>query len=154
MGPSTLSKTPGIVVAVGLLLAGVLAVGGGHRATSSPPRSEIEASGFLLRTASPEQVDVLSTGLDSGLNVASAYAIKSTRHEQAWYVGARLAKGGKDVVVAVWLLTGPKDAPRHLYSVDREAQATSVWPSGATHRAAPSPVDQEALALRDALRAR
>ena len=145
-------KTSAILAIAGLLLAGTFMLGGGHRATSSPPPLKMESSGLLLRTASQEQLDVLTTGLRSGLNVASAYAIKSTRHGRAWYVGARLEDGGRDEGVAVWLITGPKAHPIHPYSVDREAQDASVWPAGEKSRASTSPIDQEALALRRALR--
>jgi len=99
-------------------------------------------------------MDVVTTGLRSDLDVASAYAIKSTRHGRAWYVGARLEDGGKGEGVAVWLITGPKGHPIHPYSVDREAQDASVWPAGETSRVSTSPIDREALALRRALRSR
>lgn len=136
-----------------LLLVGVLAFGGGTLASSSPP-PKVALSGLLLQTASPEQLEALSTGLAPGLKIGTAHAIKSTRHDRAWYVGVHLKRAGKAEEIAVWLVTGSKTAPQHLYSVDREAQDASAWPTGSVHRVSTSSVDQEALALRSALRSR
>jgi hypothetical protein len=149
-----LSSPAEIAVFVLLLLGTVLVIGGGHNATSSPPPPKIAPSGLLLRTPSPEQLEALSTGLEPGLEIKEAYAIKSTRHSRAWYVGAQLERAGRTEEIAVWLATGPNAHPEHLYSVDREAQDASAWPDGSSHRVSTSSIDQEALALRRVLRSR
>lgn len=155
MAPSEPLSNPAETAALAaLIVVGVLAIGGGHLASSSPPPPAVAPSGLFLQTPSSEQLEALSLGLDSDLKIEDAYAIKSTRHSRAWYVGAHLKRAGRTADVAVWLITGPSSHPRHLYSVDREAQDASAWPAGSTHRASTSSIDQEAIALRHALRSR
>ncbi len=155
MAPSESFSSPAETAALAVLIvAGALAIGGGHLASSSPPPPKVAPAGLFLQTPSSEQLEALSTGLDSDLKIEDAYAIKSTRHSRAWYVGVHLKRTGRTANVAVWLVTGPRSHPRHLYSVDREARDASAWPAGSTHRASTSSVDQEAVALRRALESR
>jgi hypothetical protein len=140
-------------VGAALLLLGLLALQG-QLATSSLPPPEVGPSGLLLHPASADQTDVLSAGLRPGVRIEAVSAIESTRHERAWYVGARVRGLGPSTQVAVWLVTGPKAHPDLLYSVGRAARAASVWPAGGEGGASVSPADPEALALFSALKAR
>ena len=135
-----------------LLLLGLLGLQG-QLATSSLPPPEVGPSGLLLHHASAAQTEALSAGLRSGVRIEAASAIESTRHDQAWYVGARVRGMGPSEQVAVWLVTGPKTHPDLLYAVGRAAQAASVWPAGSERGASASPADPEALALFSALQA-
>lgn len=122
-----------------------------QRATSSPPPPEVGASGFFLQAASAEQIRALATGLKGGRTVEAAYAIESTRHPQAWYVGGRIQGPGREETLAVWLITGPRDHPALLYSADSVAREISAWPEG-KKRSPTSAVVRETVVLTNVLR--
>lgn len=137
-----------------LFLVGVLTLGKGQPATSSPPPHEEDPSGLLLQSPSPEQLKVLTLGLRSDREIEASYAVQSTRRDRAWYVGARLDGPDGIDTIGVWLLTGPRSQPSLLFSVDPEAQTASTWPNAQKSGIPTSAVDAEALALTSALRSK
>ena len=102
-----------------------------------------------VESASSKQIWMIKEGLDKGLTVVNTAAIKSSTHKRAYYVGAVFTGSGiEDGVAGVWLITGDKDNPGIIQSVDGGAHNFSPYPLSKNTPAGARSTDKECKTLR------
>lgn len=90
----------------------------------SEPTVEVET---LPAMASSAQLDLVNEVLESGLTAPTAYAIRSRHHRRAYYIAARIdGPGLGNDTYGVWLISGDRDSPGMILSVNLMAAEFSA----------------------------
>ena len=109
----------------------------------------------LVETASSEQLGRIKQVLGEKFPVSKALAVRSQRHDLAYYVGASFSinvVGGVEQDVGIWIMFGEKNNPNSTFSVDEMAYQFSGMGRAKDTKARASVVDSEAQALKRALK--
>jgi hypothetical protein len=109
------------------------------------------ASAVDVESASEAQIAKIKIGLGDQYPVSKVLAVKSTTHKKAYYVGAAFQAEGVGTVTGVWLMSGTKDQPGLMLSVDGVAYEFSRMGRASESKAGGSVADPEAQKLKRAL---
>lgn len=97
--------------------------------------------------ASSKQLALIKRGLDPGLTIRKGYAVKSRNYKNAYYVSA-LVDGQRTADVGVWWISGNKERPGMILSVDGFAFVYSSYPKAKRTRVGAGGNDSEVKLLK------
>jgi hypothetical protein len=144
----------GVIVAVGTFGPGRRSVQPEHRTeqtASAPSTTETGTRGeseFQVEPASPKQLRLIREVVERGFSVREAYAVRSQSHKRGYYVGAKIhGPGIEDGAPAVWLISGEKNDPGMILSVNAMAADFSSPMLAAKTKAQARVTDPEAEAV-------
>ncbi len=81
-----------------------------------------------VESASEEQVVYVNEGLINGVSATNIKSYKSNSHSRAYFVSAELSGAGLNKQFACWLISGTKNKPGMILSVDSWASEYSTFP--------------------------
>ena len=109
--------------------------------------SSAHAAPLDTEAASEAQVAKIKMALGAQYPVIKVLSVKSTNHNNAYYVGASFNAEGVGKVVGIWLMSGARETPGLLLSVNEEAYQFSKMGKASESKAGGSVTDQEAKVL-------
>ena len=97
-----------------------------------------------VEAASQEQLWMITEGLAKNLVIKQSCALKSSHHKNAYYVGAVFTGPGIEKgVIGCWLISGDKNKPGIIQSVDGIAHNFTPYPKSSKTQAGASISDKE-----------
>ena len=81
--------------------------------TQKPETQEAYKPELSIESASSKQIYFIEHGIEGhNIKILRTAAIKSTKHQRSYYVGAKInGPGLDDGMVGVWVISGTKDDP-------------------------------------------
>jgi hypothetical protein len=145
----------GLIVAVGVFGPGRRSgatSGLKSQTTSSPPAATesgtLSENKLPVEPASPKQLSMIREVLERGFTIPEAYAVRSQSHKQGYYVGGKIyGPGVQDGAPSVWLISGEKDDPGIILSVNAMAAEFSAPMLASKTKAGGSVTDPETEAV-------
>jgi hypothetical protein len=144
----------GIIVAIGVFGPGSRSTPRGSQTqetastTSAPTAGDRDESRFSVDAASPKQLSLIREVLERGFRIPQAYAVRSESHKSGYYVGGKIyGPGVDDGAAAVWLISGEKDNPGIILSVNAVAVEFSAPMLAGKTKAGARVTDPEAKAV-------
>jgi len=104
------------------------------------------------KPASPEQIRHIQSALGEEYPISKGLTVRSRRFPDWYYVGASFFVQGVGQEVGIWIISGPTDKPGLMFSVDGFASEFSGMGEASRTKLGASVVDEEARALKAALK--
>lgn len=108
----------------------------------------VYAGAVGIESASTQQRNLIQSALGNQYPISKIAAVKSGNHANAYYVGAVFQPSGAGNVTGIWIVGGPKNAPKLVYSVDGAAHMFSGMQNASETKTAAYSSDPEAKVLR------
>lgn len=126
---------------------------GGGDCRDDERRADTKSEEYLpTEAASPEQIRHIQGALGEEYPISKGLAVRSRRYPGWYYVGASFYAKGVGQQVGVWIISGPKDKPGSMFSVDGFASEFSGMGEASRTKLGASSLDEEARALKAALK--
>ena len=104
----------------------------------------ISFAGASIENASNEQINLIKIVLPEDINIEDSIIVKSSNHRNAYYIGVKLrGKGYSSSVIGLWLISGNKNKPSLLYSINDTAFIYSRMRMASETKAAAYLTDKE-----------
>lgn len=105
------------------------------------------SAALQIEKASDAQRVIIQTALGDHYPISEIVAVKSGNHPRAYYVGAKFHAEGVGYTTGIWIVSGDKDAPKLVFSVDGGAFHFSGMRRASETKAYATIADPEAKAL-------
>lgn len=105
------------------------------------------AASIAIENASQAQINLVQTALGDQYPIIKTAVVKSSTHKQAYYIGATFKAVGAGNIKGIWLISGTKNAPGLLFSVDGAAYQFSGMRKASDTKAGGSVIDPESKLL-------
>lgn len=106
------------------------------------------AGGLEIESASDAQKNLIQAALGDQYPISKIAVVKSSRHGNAYYVGAIFYAESVGNISGIWLVGGAKNNPNLVYSVDGTAHQFSGMRKASETKAAAYRSDPEAKTLK------
>lgn len=112
------------------------------------PSAQALAGSVEFEQPGREQIEIIQAALGEKYPISKAAAVKSYNHGKAYYVGAVFHAKGAGELTGVWFVSGDKQEPSSVYSIDGNAFYFSKLEKAVKTDANASKADPEARALK------
>ena len=117
--------------------------------------STSQSSPYVIENPSNKQLTFIKAALDKGITITSSAMIKSSNHQNAFYIGVNFyARGVKDKMTGIWIMGGTRNKPGLLFSINGYAHQFSGMRKASETKAAAYSHDPEAKLILKYLRSK